>query len=92
MSKADEMDNDLMSKVGFFLTEADDKVEDREDDVDECNVDVVVLDVEQTVDGGKREIFIFICLFPFLFSTMFFFLFIVEVKRLTPPPLSLPPI
>ena len=46
MSKADE-DNDLMSKVGFFLTEADDVDEDKEDD--ESNVGViVVVNVGQT--------------------------------------------
>ena len=48
-----------MSKAGFLLTEADDEVEDREDDADESNVDVVVINVEQTMDGENGEIFIF---------------------------------
>ena len=32
-----------MPKAGFFLTEADDEDEGREDDVGESNVDVIVL-------------------------------------------------
>ena len=39
-----------MSKVGLFLTEADDVVEDRKDDADRSNVDVVVVNVELTMD------------------------------------------